>query len=110
MTIKTDHDAPPERPDDPGMRGTYGRTDHVESAQRSRLRKDQHYARRTGDVGEVPDPYGEGGFAGQGDVGGASRQSGYGSDFGQLEAAQRHEKHASERDYKNGGTGAKSNR
>jgi hypothetical protein len=90
MTIKT----PPEHPDEPGMRGTYGQGDFVQSAQRSRLRKDQHYAPRGPDVGG-PDPYGEGGFAGGGDG-----QSGYGTDFGQLEGAQRHEHPVSESDYR----------
>jgi hypothetical protein len=80
----------------------------VKSAQRNRLRKDQHFAQ--GNDRETPDPYGEGGFASGTDAKDGPRQSGYGSDFGQLEASQRPEKQASERDYKNGGTGAKSSR
>lgn len=96
---------PPERPDSPGMRGTYGQGDFVQSAQRDRLRKDQHFASKTGAEGEVPDPYGEGGFAA-----GGEGQSGYGADFGQLQAAQRHEKQVSEQDLRKAGTGSKSDR
>lgn len=109
MTIETPK-TPPERPTEPGMRGSYGQGDFVQSAQRNRLRKDQHFAPRQGDSHEVPDPYGEGGFAGGGDAGDGPRQSGYGTDFGQLEGSQRHEKQASERDYKKAGTGAESSR
>jgi hypothetical protein len=57
---------PPERPDEPGMRGTYGQGDFVESAQRSRLHKDQYYAPKGPSASELPDPYGEGAFAGGG--------------------------------------------
>jgi hypothetical protein len=96
---------PPERPDAPGMRGTYGQGDFVQSAQRDRLRKDQHFGGKARGEGEIPDPYGEGGFAAGGDG-----QSGYGADFGQLEPAQRHEKQVSEHDLKKAGTTAKSNR
>lgn len=102
MTSKT----PSNPPDEPGMRGTYGQGDSVRSAQRSRLRTDQHFATRTSDAGETPDPYGEGGFAGGGDGQSGTRQSGYGADYGQLEPSQRHEKQASERDYGKAGTGA----
>jgi hypothetical protein len=87
------------------MRGTYGQGDFVQSAQRDRLRKDQHFGSKTGADGEVPDPYGEGGFAAGGDG-----QSGYGADFGQLEPAQRHEKQISEQDLRKAGTSSKSNR
>ena len=97
-------ETPPDRPDEPRMRATYGQGDFVESAQRSRLRKDQHYAPRGQDPGG-PDPYGEGGYAG-----GGEGQSGYGADFGQLEGAERHEKAASEQDYKTDGTVDKSTR
>ena len=94
---------PPERPDAPGMRGSYGQGDFVQSAQRNRLRKDQHFAAKPGSAGELPDPYGEGGFAAGGDG-----QSGYGADFGQLEGAQRHEKQVSEQDLRLAGTSSKS--
>jgi hypothetical protein len=87
------------------MRGTYGQGDFVRSAQRDRLRKDQHFGPKTHGDGETPDPYGKGGFAAGGDG-----QSGYGADFGQLEAAQRHEKQVSEQDLKKAGTTTKSNR
>jgi hypothetical protein len=96
---------PPERPDATGTRGTYGQGDFVRSAQRDRLRKDQHFGAKTGAGGEVPDPYGEGGFAAGGDG-----QSGYGADFGQLEPSQRHERQVSEHDLKKAGTAIKSNR
>jgi hypothetical protein len=109
MTIETPKGAS-EHPEEPGMRGTYGQGDFVESAQRSRLRKDQHYGPRPSGSVETPDPYGEGGFAGGGGGREGPRQSGYGKDFGQLEGAQRHEKQASERDYKNPGTVTKSSR
>lgn len=101
---------PPERPDEPGMRGTYGQGDFVESAQRSRLHKDQHFASRTSSDGETPDPYGEGGFAASGDGGSPSRQSGYGDGYGQLEGAQRHEKQVSELENRKAGTAPKSGR
>jgi hypothetical protein len=96
---------PPERPNAPGMRGSYGQGDFVESAQRDRLRKDQHFAAKGHGDGETPDPYGAGGFAAGGDG-----QSGYGAGYGQLEAAQRHEKQVSEHDLKKAGTASKSNR
>ena len=96
---------PPERPDAPGTRGTYGQADFVQSAQRNRLRKDQHFGAKSRASGELPDPYGEGGFAAGGDG-----QSGYGADFGQLEAAQRHEKQVSERAVRDAGTASKSGR
>lgn len=105
MTIETPPQTPPERPDEPGRRGTYGQGDFVESAQRNRLRTDQHFAPRTGGTSEVPDPYGEGGFAG-----GGEGQTGYGADYGQLEPSQRHEKQVSEHDYRKGGTAAESSR
>jgi hypothetical protein len=97
--------SPPERPDAPGMRGTYGQGDFAPSAQRDRLRKDQHFGTKSSSAGELPDPYGAGGFAAGGDG-----QSGYGADFGQLEPAQRHEKQVSEQDLKKAGTDVKSNR
>jgi hypothetical protein len=87
------------------MRGSYGQGDFVESAQRNRLRKDQHFAAKTPSDGEVPDPYGVGGFAA-----GCDRQSGYGADFGQLEPSQRHEKQVSEQDLIKVGTSTKSKR
>ena len=96
---------PPERPDAPGMRGTYGQGDFVQSAQRDRLRKDQHFGGKPASSNETPDPYGEGGFAA-----GGEGQSGYGADYGQLEPAQRHEKQVSEQDLKKAGTASKSNR
>jgi hypothetical protein len=96
---------PPERPEAPGARGTYGQGDFTPSAQRNRLRTDQHFADRAPSSSEVPDPYGAGGFAAGGDG-----QSGYGADFGQLEPAQRHEKQVSEHDLRNAGTASKSNR
>ena len=95
--------SPPERPDVPC--GTYGQGDFSQSAQRDRLRKDQHFGSRPASAGEVPDPYGEGGFAA-----GGEGQSGYGADYGQLEPAQRHEKQVSEQDLKKAGTSRKSNR
>jgi len=87
------------------MRGTYGQGDFVESAQRDRLRKDQHFGPKSRSSTETPDPYGEGGFAAGGDG-----QSGYGADFGQLEPAQRHEKQVSERALREARTAAKPNR
>lgn len=104
MTDKT----PPAHPDAPGMRGSYGQRDFAQSAQRNRLRKDQHYAPKGPAAGEVPDPYGEGAFAGGGQAG--TRQSGYGEDFGNLEGAQRHEKQVSELDNRKAGTPPKSGR
>jgi len=99
---------PPERPDEPGMRGTYGQGDFVESAQRSRLHKDQYYAPKGPSASELPDPYGEGAFAGGGQSG--TRQSGYGEDFGNLDGARRHEKQVSEDDIRKAGTSPKSDR
>lgn len=96
---------PPQRPGAPGMHGTYGQGDFVQSAQRDRLRKDQHFGCKTASAGETPDPYGAGGFAAGGDG-----QSGYGADFGQLQASQRHEKQVSEHDLKKAGTTDKSKR
>jgi hypothetical protein len=96
---------PPGQPDAAGTRGSHGQGDFVRSAQRDRLRKDQHYGSKTRGDGEVPDPYGEGGCAAGGDG-----QSGYGADFGQLQAAQRHERQVSEQDLEKAGTASKSNR
>ena len=96
---------PPGRPDAPGMRGTYGQGDFVQSAQRNRSRQDQHFAPKSSSSAETPDPYGEGGFPAGGDG-----QSGYGADFGQLEGAQRHEKQVSEQDLRKAGTSSKSQR
>ena len=109
MTINTPPNTPPAREDEPGLRGTYGQGDYSRSAQRSRSHKDQHYA-AGGGSGEIPDPYGEGGFAAGDDARDGPRQSGYGADFGQLEASQRSEKRASELDYKKAGTPVKSSR
>jgi hypothetical protein len=94
---------PPARPDHPGMRGTYGQGDFVQSAQRNHLRRDQHFAAKPASAGELPDPYGAGGFAAGGDG-----QSGYGADYGQLQPAQRHEKQVSEQQLRKAGTDAKS--
>jgi len=96
---------PPERPDSPGMRGTYGQGDFVQSARRDRWRKDQHFADKSPSTPEVPDPFGAGGFAA-----GGEGQSGYGADYGQLQPAQRHEKQVSEHDLIRAGTSSKSNR
>jgi len=96
---------PPKDPNAPGTRGTYGQGDFAEGAQRNRLRQDQHFAPKPSSSAEVPDPYGEGGFAA-----GGEGQSGYGADFGQLESAQRHEKQVSEQDLRKAGTSSKSKR
>lgn len=85
-------DPPPERPDQPGMRATYAQDDFDLSAQRSRFRKDQLFT-PSGPNPDGPVPYGEGGFPA-----GGEGQSGYGTDFGQLDGAERHEKAVSEQD------------
>jgi hypothetical protein len=97
---------PPVRRREPGAHGTYGKSDFAPSAQRDHLRRDQHFAHRTNPDDGGPDPFGAGGFAGGGD----QSQSGYGVDFGQLDAASQHERHPSERDYRRAGTGLKSER
>ena len=98
---------PPGRPDEPGIGGTYGQGDFVQSAQRSRLHKDQHYAPKTSGSPEVPDPYGEGGYAG-GEGQGGARQSGYGVDYGQLKGAELNETHVTEERMRKAGTADKS--
>jgi hypothetical protein len=105
MIDRTPPEAPPKSANAPGARGTYGQGDFALSAQRDRLRKDQHFACRSASSSETPDPYGEGGFAAGGDG-----QSGYGADYGQLEPSQRHERHVSEHDIRNAGTSSKSDR